>query len=110
MKRIILSVAVLLGTATMTFAQVSTGSTQKTQTPPPAGQVVKQQAQDTFKEIKPDALNENVKKAINAYTTTFNVTKLEYNEAKKLTKVTLSNKETKAIEVVILDDAGKKVE
>lgn len=65
--------------------------------------------EDGFVEVKLEDLNENVKKAVEAYSETDTVKTIEYNAEKKLTKVTLVSKADSTEKVVTLDDEGKEV-
>ena len=101
MKKLLIAVAVFMCVGTMSFAQEIQQDNQ-----PLVAQVV----EDTYKEVKAEDLNAKVQAALNTYKETSTVKKLEYNDAKKLTKVTLEDNSTKAEKVVTLDDEGKEME
>ena len=65
---------------------------------------------DDYKEITADSLGQNVKLVVDELAKSNDVSKLEYSESKKLTRVSLTNKETKEAKVVVLDEDGKIVE
>lgn len=102
MKKLILAVAVLLSVGTFAFAQPGFSSSIET----PTTEVMQE---DTFKEVTAASLNEKVQVVVSGYATGFEIKKLEYSETKKQTRVTLEDKRTKAVKVVILDEAGKEV-
>jgi len=99
MKKLLVAVAVFMSMGTMAFAQ-SVDAVQ---------QEVVAQAVDTFKEVKAEDLNEKVQATLATYNETFTVKKLEYNEEKKVTRVTLEEKANKTEKIVTLDEEGKEI-
>lgn len=65
--------------------------------------------EDGFVEVKTEDLNDNVKKAIEAYSETDTVKTLAYNTEKKLTKVVFVSKADNSEKEVIFNDEGKEV-
>lgn len=102
MKKIVFSAILLMGCAAFANAQVTSAS-QIT--------VIEQVAnQDEYKEVALTDLSEVVQEAVKTLAgETSDVTKVEFNAAKELTRVTLVNKENKEEKVVILDKEGKEV-
>lgn len=104
MKKLLVAVAVLMGVSTMSFA-----NSNDSIPPQDKNELVAQVVQDTYKEVKAEELNAKVQEALKGYEATYTVKKLEYNESKKQTQVTLEDKSTKAEKVVLIDDEGKEV-
>jgi len=103
MKKIILFAVLLAGSVALTHAQCTRTTSQAAST----AQVV---SNDNFKEVAPADLNAVVQAAVKALAgDTFNVKKIEFNEEKGLTKVTLTNKADATEKCVILDKDGKEV-
>lgn len=65
--------------------------------------------EDGFVEVKIEDLNDNVKKAIEAYSETDTVKTVAYNAEKKQTKAVLVSKADSSEKEVIFDDEGKEV-
>lgn len=105
MKKIVLTIAMVLGICTFVNAQV-TPTKQATETT--ASTAVQTIHDDGFTKVEMNALNEKVQTAIKENYTDFTVKALAYNAEKKLTKVNLVSKEGKET-IVILNDEGKEV-
>lgn len=101
MKKLLVAVTVFLSIGTVAFAQ-STDAVDKQE-------VVAQITEDVFKEVKAEELNEKVQATLATYDEAYTVKKLEYNDEKKITRVTLEEKANQAVKVVTLDDEGKEV-
>ncbi|MDR2920654.1 MAG: hypothetical protein LBV72_14980 [Tannerella sp.] len=103
MKKVFLSVAILASTC---FFVSATGVFA----PANVTEIAIMINQDgDFTEVKLESLNENVQKAIGAYTEECTVKEIGYNAEKKLTKVVFASKDDQSEKVVILDDEGKEV-
>ncbi len=102
MKKILLSVAFMMSVCFFAGAQETQKVEKSTET-------LTTQVQDDYKEVKLENLNQNVQAAIQVYSQTSTIKKLEYAAAQKLTKITLIQKSDNSEKVVILDDAGKEV-
>jgi len=104
MKKLVLfAVATVMSFGTLTFAKSNDTIPQQ------KDNLIAQVVEDAYKAISADALDADVKKALVAYTEAYTIKKLEYNDAKKLTKATLEEKASKTEKVVILDESGKEV-
>ena len=64
---------------------------------------------DGFVDVKLEDLNEQVQEAVSEFANDYNVTVLQYNESKKITKATGENKEDQSEKTIYLNDEGKKV-
>ena len=106
MKKMILSLAVMAGVSVFANAGNVNGEVFANK----AEVVASLDQEDGFVEVKLEDLNENVKKAVEAYSETDTVKTIEYNAEKKLTKVTLVSKADSTEKVVTLDDEGKEAE
>ncbi|NDV58433.1 hypothetical protein [Bacteroides sp. 519] len=102
MKKLLVAVVVFMGMGTAAFAQ-SADAVQKQE-------VVTLVTEDAFKEVKAEDLNEKVQATLATYNEAYTVKKLEYNEEKKITRVTLEAKENQTEKVVSLNEEGKEVE
>ncbi len=105
MKKMLLSLAIMAGVSV--FANAENVSERVY-----ASEVitVTSDEDDGFVEVKLEDLNENVKKAIDAYSETATVKTIAYNAEKKLAKVTFISKSDSSSKVVTFDDEGKEVE
>ncbi|MDR2921614.1 MAG: hypothetical protein LBV72_19895 [Tannerella sp.] len=101
MKRILLSAMVLMGIGSSAIASSVLNSETSIS--------VVQTIQEDYKEVSLESLNIQVQAAIKAFNNAYEVKNLEYKEDAKLTRVTLTDKESKAEKVVILDDEGQEV-
>jgi len=104
MKKILLSLAVMAGVSVFANA----GNVNERVFANEAVEVVSLE-DDGFVEVKLEDLNENVKKAIDAYSETDTVKTIAYNAEKKLTKVTFTSKSDDSSKEVTFDDEGKEV-
>jgi len=103
MKKIILFAILLAGGIAFANAQCAT-------TKPQAVTTTQTVSNDNYKEVALTDLSEAVQTAIkNLAGDTFDVKKVELNEEKGLTKVTLASKADASEKCVILDKDGKEV-
>ncbi len=104
MKKIMLSVAFVASTLMFANAQTPQKTTQTSTA------IVKvAQAENDFKEVKLESLNEKVQATIKSFSETYTMKALAYNAEKKLTKVTLVSKADSKEKVILLDEQGKEV-
>lgn len=103
MKRLLVSAMVLMGISSSAIAHSGSVLTSETSI------FYVQVMEEEFKEVSLTSLNANVQTAINAYADAYEVKKLEFDESAKQTRVTLTDKESKAEKVVVLDEEGKEV-
>lgn len=101
MRKVLLSVTILAGTCIFISAARDPTSAVNIEIAHLVGQ------DDGFIEIKLESLNENVQKAINAYSETCVIKVIGFNEEKKLTKVSFVSKTDESEEILIFDDEGK---
>lgn len=104
MKKLLIAVAILMGVGTMSYANSADSISVQ-----PESELVAMVLQDTYKEVKLEELSEKVQATIKGYEGVYTIKKLEYNETKKQTQVTLEDNGTKAAKVVVLDEEGKEV-
>lgn len=64
---------------------------------------------EPYEVVEVDDLNEKVQAVITGYRSEYSIKLLEYNESKKLTRVTLEEQDTQIEKVVVLDDNGKEI-
>jgi hypothetical protein len=105
MKRIILSIAISMGVFTFVNAQTTPKEQVNAQTTETAAI---QAANDGYKDVQIETLNEKLQTAIKENYKTFTVKNLAYNVEKKLTKVTFVTPEGTQ-KIVILNEDGKEV-
>lgn len=104
MKKMLLSIAFVAGTCV--FLNAARGDSQVV-----SAEIAVCVNQDgDFTEVKLENLNENVQKAIEAYTETHVIKVIGYNAEKKQAKVVFVSKADESEKIVIIDDEGKIVE
>ena len=104
MKRMLLSIAFVVGTCVFLNAARDNPLVANAEI---AGCV---NQDGDFTEVKLESLNEDVQKAIGAYTETYTIKAIGYNEEKKQAKVVLVSKADESEKIVILNEEGKIVE
>ena len=102
MKKIILSIAVIVSMFLMTNINIANASEK------PTISIVTED--DGFVEVNLQDLNENVQASINSFTNEYDVKSLKYNAEKQLTKVELIKKDDQTSKKVLFNDSGEKVE
>ncbi len=117
MKKIILSIAFLVGACVITNVQaLNVKSTDKSALPVQDTvtkdttsfvSVMLAASDDGYKEVKLDSLNADVQTAIKKYTPTHMVKNVYYNSAKQLTKVVFVSNADKKEKIVIFNKEGK---
>ena len=106
MKKVILSVALILGIIGATQAQnQNNGQIQQDQTT-----VISNQSQDNgFKDVKLEELNEKVQAAIRALAESYEIDSLQFNEAKQITKVEATKKDDQSKKTFYFDVEGNEI-
>lgn len=99
MKKVILSIAFIAGLSTMITANAVNQ---------PVAMEVSQDS--SFVDVKFEDLNENVQNAVRALVEQYDLTSLQYNAEKQVTKVGLIGKEDQAAKIVYLDAEGKEID
>lgn len=102
MKKIILSIAVIVSMFLMTNINIANASEK------PTISIVTED--DGFVEVNLQDLNENVQASINSFTNEYDVKSLKYNAEKQLTKVELIKKDDQTSKKVLFNDSGEKIE
>lgn len=105
MKKVLVSLAVMMGLCSVVIAQTSQidGMSTKTEI------ALTQTEDDVYKEVKLEDLNQKVQETINGYTEAYKIKSLAYMEEKKVTKVTLTANADGSEKEVLLDDEGKEI-
>ncbi len=105
MKKLVFLITILLGIFVSTYARTSqeTNTVQTFET-------MQQPGGTKYIGVRFDDLNPRIQATIDGYRGTYTVKALEYCMQKKLTRVTLVSKADKKERIVILDEAGTKVE
>ncbi len=67
------------------------------------------QQDDSYANINFEDLNEKVQQAVQKLIDRYDISSLQYNAEKKLTKVTATSKEDQSVKTVYFDDEGKEV-
>jgi len=106
MKKVILSVALMLGIIGATQAQSQNkGQIRQDQTT-----VITHQSQDNgFKDVKLEELNEKVQAAIRALAESYEIDSLQFNEAKQITKVEATKKDDQSKKTFYFDVEGNEI-
>jgi KaiC/GvpD/RAD55 family RecA-like ATPase len=106
MKKVILSVALMLGIIGATQAQSQNkGQIRQEQTT-----VITHQSQDNgFKDVKLEELNEKVQAAIRALAESYEIDSLQFNEAKQITKVEATKKDDQSKKTFYFDVEGNEI-
>jgi len=106
MKKVILSVALMLGILGATQAQ----SQNKDQIRQDQTTVISHQSQDNgFKDVKLEELNEKVQAAIRALAESYEINSLQFNEAKQITKVEATKKDDQSKKTFYFDVEGNEI-
>lgn len=106
MKKVILSVALMLGIIGATQAQSQNkGQIRQDQTT-----VITHQSQDNgFKDVKLEELNEKVQAAIRTLAESYEIDSLQFNEAKQITKVEATKKDDQSKKTFYFDVEGNEI-
>lgn len=106
MKKVILSVALMLGIIGATQAQSQNkGQIRQEQTT-----VITHQSQDNgFKDVKLEELNEKVQAAIRTLAESYEIDSLQFNEAKQITKVEATKKDDQSKKTFYFDVEGNEI-
>lgn len=110
MKKLLFTLAVLMSAGTATFAQSNDSIPQPTEVTEVAEVAIAQIAENPYKEVAIENLNETLQAAVNSYNEAYTVKKIECNESEKLVRVTMEDKETNTEKVITLNEEGKEVE
>lgn len=103
MKKNVLTIAILMSAGLFTFSQHSFSSSQSENIPT-------EYVYDHFRIVDFDELNEDVRATLNGYREKFTFILLEYSESQKQTQVTMQDKETKSLRIILVDDSGMVIE
>jgi predicted Zn-dependent protease len=82
---------------------------QQEQEVPSAESFFAAQQDDSYANINFEDLNEKVQQAVQKLIDRYDISSLQYNAEKKLTKVTATSKEDQSVKTVYFDDEGKEV-
>lgn len=82
---------------------------QQEQEVPSAESFFAAQQDDSYANINFEDLNEKVQQAVQKLIDRYDISSLQYNAEKKLTKVTATSKEDQLVKTVYFDDEGKEV-
>jgi alpha-galactosidase len=106
MKKVILSVALILGIVGATNARIQDqGQVQQDRTT-----VISTQSQDDgFKDVKLEDLNEKVQAAISVVAENYTIDVLQYNAEKQITKVEATKKDDQSKKTFYFDAEGTEI-
>lgn len=106
MKKVILSVALILGIVGATNARIQDqGQVQQDRTT-----VISTQSQDDgFKDVKLEDLNEKVQAAISVVAENYTIDVLQYNAEKQITKVGATKKDDQSKKTFYFDAEGNEI-
>ena len=102
MKKMILSIAVIVSMFLMTNLNIANANNQPV--------ILNVTEDDGYVEVKLEDLNEKVQSAIQEISATYEVSNITYNVEKKITKVKAKNKADQTEKVFKFDDDGIKVQ